>query len=200
MNQTPESAMPEVETFALCPSNPNLLCLGRNTGRIETWDITAKCIRNVEQLRGAIIKMLFPRMSKEPMCLATTSAGIVFCFDALTGTVLRSFRGHEGPVFDIALASDDSFFVTCGEDSTVKVFSLSWNLLSLFFNDCFLIYCLSGAFNKFYSVFTVFKLMILIWFFFELTNHMLKCQWTYWRHLESSSVFFCSVSVFQLKS
>ena len=125
MNQTPESAIPEVETFALCPSNPNLLCLGRNTGRIETWDIAAKCIRNVEQLRGAIIKMLFPRMSKEPMCLATTSAGIVFCFDALTGTVLRSFRGHEGPVFDIALASDDSFFVTCGEDSTVKVFSLS---------------------------------------------------------------------------
>ena len=120
-----ESESSEVETFCLCPSNPNLLCIGRNNGRIETWDIVANGIRNTALTEGAITKMLFPRKSQEPMCLAATTAGIVSCFDALTGNVMRTFRGHRGPIYDIQLAFDDSFFVTCGEDCTVKVFSLS---------------------------------------------------------------------------
>jgi len=125
MNLLSDAETAEVETFSICPSSPNLLCIGRNNGRIETWDIAANCMRTTAKTEGAITKMLFPRKSLEPMCLAATTAGVVVCLDAVTGNILRTFRGHHGTIYDMVLAFDDSFFVTCGEDTTVKLFSLS---------------------------------------------------------------------------
>ena len=115
----------EIETFSLCPSHSSLMCLGRNNGHIETWDISAKTLRNSAVLDGAVVKIVFSNSTQEPICLAATSSGSIHCFDALSGTVSRTFRGHKAPIFDLVLAKDDSFFITCSEDCTVKVFYLS---------------------------------------------------------------------------
>ena len=121
-----------IQTFSLCPSHKNLLVLGRNNGAVETWDTSAKCPRNGTHVTGAVTKIVFPTLSQEPICLITTSSGSVFCFDSLTGSILRKFQGHSDAIHDLILSDDEKFFVTCSDDCTVKLFLLSWiNLLSI---------------------------------------------------------------------
>lgn len=123
--QSSEESDSSIQTFSLCPSHKNLLVLGRNNGAVETWDTSAKCPRNANQVTGAVTKIVFPPLSQEPICLIATSSGSVFCFDSLTGSVLRKFQGHSDAIHDLILSDDETFFVTCSDDCTVKLFLLS---------------------------------------------------------------------------
>ena len=113
-----------IQTFSLCPSHTNLLVLGRYNGAVETWDTIAKSPRSAAYVSGGVTKIAFAH-SQEPICLVATTTGSVFCFDALTGSILRQFQGHTDAILDLILSSDEKFFVTCSDDCTVKIFHLT---------------------------------------------------------------------------
>lgn len=46
-------------------------------------------------------------------------------WDGLKGTFVATFRGHVGPVYQIAWASDSRLLVSGSKDSTLKVISPS---------------------------------------------------------------------------
>jgi WD40 repeat protein len=119
-----------IECLVPCPSHKNLLALGRVSGRLEVWDISLKRLRNyvggshvLDGGSSAMVKIVFS--ATQPICLAATHSGVVFCYDALTGTKTRTFTGHQAGILDLCLSSDENFFVTSSEDSTVKLYHLT---------------------------------------------------------------------------
>ena len=56
-------------------------------------------------------------------------------WDGLKGTFVATFRGHVGPVYQVAWSSDSRLFVSGSKDSTLKVLAhrlLVWSQTS----DC----------------------------------------------------------------
>ena len=67
------------------------------------------------------------------MCLSGED-GIVCVWDLGSGSVVREFKGHQGPLRAMCCSSDGSLLATGGSDHTVRLWHLNSN------NDrCFLI-------------------------------------------------------------
>ena len=52
--------------------------------------------------------------------------GVVYMWDLGSGSVVREFKGHRGPVSAMCCSSDGSLLVTGGVDHTLRM----WNLTS----------------------------------------------------------------------
>lgn len=53
--------------------------------------------------------------------------GVIRCFDAKSGHLLKTFPGHEGAVLAIVLANDKIFSATT--DGTIRVFKIDWKFI-----------------------------------------------------------------------
>ncbi|VWU48488.1 ribosome assembly protein 4, putative [Hepatocystis sp. ex Piliocolobus tephrosceles] len=70
-----------------------------------------------------VIHVLFSPNGK--LIASTSFDKSVKVWSAYCGTFLASYRGHVGPVYKLAWSIDNNYFVTCSQDSTLKLWKVN---------------------------------------------------------------------------
>uniref|UniRef100_F6WAH4 WD repeat-containing protein 90 n=1 Tax=Xenopus tropicalis TaxID=8364 RepID=F6WAH4_XENTR len=115
----------------------NRLLTGSNTRRIRLW-----CVAAVQELRekgsgasstsvlmehemtldGAIVSATFDDALE--MGIVGTTAGTLWYINWVENTSIRLISGHRNKVMDLAVAHGESHCATCGEDGSLRIWSL----------------------------------------------------------------------------
>lgn len=89
--------------------------------RVRVWDISsARCIWD---FMGETAFLGYGGRY-----LLTGALGSVFLLDISRKKSLRTFDGHEGTITSLAMSADHRLFISAGEDGTVRVWNLDWEL------------------------------------------------------------------------
>uniref|UniRef100_A0A803TYR9 WD repeat-containing protein 90 n=1 Tax=Anolis carolinensis TaxID=28377 RepID=A0A803TYR9_ANOCA len=116
----------------------NRLVSGSNTKKIQLWSVLA-----VQELRvkgssarsssvlleqemtldGTIVSAMFDNCMD--MGIVGTTAGTLWYINWAENTSIRLISGHKNKVSEVAFSPQESHFATCGEDGSVRVWSLA---------------------------------------------------------------------------
>lgn len=106
---------------------PNLQVVGTGglDGKLIFWDLATTAVRATCQHDEGITQMACH--PTQPLAFTGCLDGMVRCWDARTGSCVKSFYGNTDVVQDLALSPDGNM-VLCGcEDGTARVFSMLQN-------------------------------------------------------------------------
>lgn len=84
------------------------------------FDMASNSKRHQVDARMGLIKLGF--IPTTTLFAVTTTEGTVLVYDARTGVLLQTFRGHSGMVFDFAFSG--GMIVTAGDDGSCRAFKL----------------------------------------------------------------------------
>ncbi|CAI8029120.1 WD repeat-containing protein 38 [Geodia barretti] len=79
-------------------------------------------------LQGSVCSLVFLPNGKQ--ILTSGEEGVVYMWDLGSGTVVREFKGHRGPVSAMCCSSDGSLLATGGSDRTLRLYNLTSNTSS----------------------------------------------------------------------
>ncbi|KAJ3026397.1 UNVERIFIED_CONTAM: hypothetical protein HDU68_005726 [Siphonaria sp. JEL0065] len=89
-------------------------------GTVALWDITAMRLRQTFRHPKGVTKTIF--LKTKPLLLSASLDKTVRLWDLRTGSFVRSFYGHSGPILDMSIGGSETSFVSCGEDGSAQVF------------------------------------------------------------------------------
>ena len=121
-NLSAEEDCDSVESVAF--SGKNLLAIGSVNGILEIWDISSQTKRSELKLDFGVSKI----------SIDTNNFNILYCgcldsyfrvIDMRTGAIILTKSGHTDHILDYAVSSDSKYVLTCSEDTTAKIFSMS---------------------------------------------------------------------------
>ncbi|KAI8612859.1 WD40-repeat-containing domain protein [Chytriomyces sp. MP71] len=110
-----------VESVGFSPHLP-LAAVSSVDGTIAIWDISLMRLRETQRHAEGVTKTLW--LKSTPLMVSSSLDKSVRLWDMRTGTFVRSFYGHTGPILDMALGTDEGSVVTCSEDGSAQVFLL----------------------------------------------------------------------------
>ncbi|XP_072273486.1 WD repeat-containing protein 90 isoform X2 [Pyxicephalus adspersus] len=124
----------------------NRLVTGSNTRRLRLWSVavvqelrekgsearsSSVLMEQEMTLDGAIVSVAFDDAME--MGIVGTTAGTLWYINWIENTSIRLISGHKNKVTDLAVAPGETHCATCGEDGSVRVWSLhSFELLLQF--------------------------------------------------------------------
>uniref|UniRef100_A0A8C5QWB5 WD repeat-containing protein 90 n=1 Tax=Leptobrachium leishanense TaxID=445787 RepID=A0A8C5QWB5_9ANUR len=115
----------------------NRLVSGSNTRRIRLWSVavvqelrekgsdassTSVLMKHEMTLDGAIVSATFDEALD--MGIVGTTAGTLWYINWVENTSIRLISGHRNKVTDLAVSPGESHCATCGEDGSVRIWSL----------------------------------------------------------------------------
>lgn len=117
------SAPVEAVAFARPELGQNWAATGDMAGTICIVDVDRGTVRARVAHDDGVVKMVWLRRRPHLLCSCSLD-GTVRVWDVRTAACLKRFRGHTGPVYDIAISIDERFVISCSEDHVALVFSL----------------------------------------------------------------------------
>ncbi len=91
---------------------------------VRIWSTgSGKCVRVLDDKVRSISKVMFHPQAKT--ALIGTATGALLCWDVVANRNLGSWTAHQGEIRSIAYTRDGHYFVTAGEDATVKIWESS---------------------------------------------------------------------------
>ncbi|EPY49303.1 U3 snoRNA associted protein Dip2 [Schizosaccharomyces cryophilus OY26] len=109
----------DVRTLALS-SNYEMVLSGAN-GTLKIWNHkTGSCIRTFEC--GYVLAAAFVNADKQ--ILSVNKAGEIELFDVASSSLLERIQAHNGPIWDLAIGHNGSYFATASADKALKLWSL----------------------------------------------------------------------------
>ncbi|XP_063049500.1 angio-associated migratory cell protein-like [Engraulis encrasicolus] len=110
-----------VESVGFCKTLP-LVAVGYLDGTLGVFDLSTQTLRHRCQHQAGIVHLQWEESSS---VVATCSLdGAVRFWDARSGAVVATYRGHTAEILDFTLTRDASIAVTAGGDHKAKVFCL----------------------------------------------------------------------------
>jgi len=102
-------------TLAVCAAGPDV-------GRVTLWDIRSGRVRRLPTALpaadGLIESLAF---SPDGRTIATGARGTLILWEARTGRILRSLKGHEGVILCMTFAPDGKLLASSGLDATIRL-------------------------------------------------------------------------------
>ncbi|XP_063049277.1 angio-associated migratory cell protein-like [Engraulis encrasicolus] len=110
-----------VESIGFCKTLP-LVAVGYLDGTLGVFDLSTQTLRHRCQHQAGIVHLQWEESSS---VVATCSLdGAVRFWDARSGAVVATYRGHTAEILDFTLTRDASIAMTAGGDHKANVFCL----------------------------------------------------------------------------
>jgi WD40 repeat protein len=112
----------EVDAIDISPDGKTVL-LGYDAGNWEAWDLNDTSHPKRSSLAHSFGSCMDVTYSPDGSQFATTGWDGLAKLWRADGTLLRTFDGHDGPIYSASFSPDGSHFVTAGLSSTVCIWS-----------------------------------------------------------------------------
>jgi len=116
-----------VRSILFCPLTPTLIS-GSDDKTIRFWNYENPeapfCYRILKGHSAGVSSLC---LSRTGLLISAGKDGVLKIWKQETGYCVSTFKGHKGDVNDCSVSKDDSFCVSVGDDSTIKI----WSLVSL---------------------------------------------------------------------
>ncbi|KAJ2907564.1 60S ribosomal subunit assembly or modification protein [Coemansia aciculifera] len=113
-------ATESVEAVGLCDALP-LAATGSVDGSLSIWDINTMRLRTTLRHDDSVTRVVWH--DGEPLLTSVSMDCSVRTWDARTGECVRTWRGHQAGIMDVALTRDGRTAVTASDDGCCLVFS-----------------------------------------------------------------------------
>ncbi|CCI39974.1 unnamed protein product [Albugo candida] len=120
-----EEARNSVECAGFCKSM-NWAATGCLGGLLRIWDLASHQCRHTCRHEGGVIKLLWH--PTEAIVYTCTTTGLIYAWDARSGSQLKIWQGHSEMILDMAFVMNGGHatgILTASDDQTVRMFSLS---------------------------------------------------------------------------
>jgi WD40 repeat protein len=112
----------EVDAMDISPDGKTVL-IGYDAGNWEAWDLNDTTRPKRSSPAHSFGSCMDVTYSPDGSQFATTGwDGLVKLWSA-DGTLVRTYDGHDGPIYSASFSPDGSHFVTAGQSSTVRIWS-----------------------------------------------------------------------------
>ncbi|KAJ8072493.1 60S ribosomal subunit assembly or modification protein [Marasmius tenuissimus] len=114
----------EAVTFMdLTANGTGYAATGSTDGKICLWDLSTMRLRATLEHEDAVTTLLSVPSPKNNLLVSSSADKTLRTWDARTGTLLRTHRGHNGPVLGASLGLGGTVVVSAGDDSVCLVFT-----------------------------------------------------------------------------
>ncbi|MGF1458696.1 MAG: toll/interleukin-1 receptor domain-containing protein [Leptolyngbyaceae cyanobacterium] len=107
---------------ALVWTADNQVIAGDEQGNVYVWQATGEPVGQLQEGSSAVIAI---DLSPDGKTLASVGADRqVKLFDLTTQSLIRTFPGHEGPIYNVQFTPDGEQLITVGDDKVVRIWKL----------------------------------------------------------------------------
>ncbi|EPQ54103.1 WD40 repeat-like protein [Gloeophyllum trabeum ATCC 11539] len=101
----------------------DIVVTGATDGKICIWDLATMRLRASVNHEDAVVCLLAHPPPQSHLIVSASADKTLRTWDARTGTLVRSHKGHHGPVLACALGLDGKVLVSAGDDGVCLVFA-----------------------------------------------------------------------------
>ncbi|KAF9003952.1 ribosome biogenesis protein Sqt1 [Cyathus striatus] len=104
-------------------TGPGVAITGATDGKACIWDLTTYKLRATLVHEDAITTLLAHPPPKSYILVSASADRTLRTWDARTGTLIRTHKGHHGPVLGASLGLEGSVIVSAGDDGVCAVYT-----------------------------------------------------------------------------
>ncbi|THV07433.1 ribosome biogenesis protein Sqt1 [Dendrothele bispora CBS 962.96] len=102
---------------------PGVAVTGATDGKVCIWDLGTMRLRSTLNHEDAVTTLLAVPSPKNHLVVSGSADKTLKTWDARTGTLLKSHKGHQGPILSASLGLGGTVVVSAGDDGVCLVFT-----------------------------------------------------------------------------
>ncbi|KAG6373481.1 ribosome biogenesis protein Sqt1 [Boletus reticuloceps] len=105
-------------------TGPGIVVTGGTDGKACIWDVSTMRLRATLEHQDAVTSVMVPPSPNNHLIVTASADKTLKTWDARTGTLVKEYTGHHGPVLGASLGLQGSVVVSAGDDGVCLVFTM----------------------------------------------------------------------------